>query len=301
MDGVTSTVLDVPFALAFGAGMVATVNPCGFAMLPAYLGFFVGSDTDEERPLADRLRRALVVSGAMTLGFVTVFGLVGFLVQAVSSSIDDHLAKVTVGIGIALMLLGIWLLAGKELRIAMPRVQRGGRERTVASMYVFGISYATASLSCTLGPFLVALTPTFRNGGTASGLAAFVAYALGMGLVIGAVTIALAGAQQVWVGRLRALGPVVNRISGALLVAAGAYVAWYGYWELQGDYGADPVVDRATSIQTWLTRQVDGLPRWPIAIAIGAVLVGLIVARRRSTEPSEETGKDRDAERVSER
>ncbi|MSV49377.1 MAG: cytochrome c biogenesis protein CcdA, partial [Actinobacteria bacterium] len=24
-------------ALAFSAGMVATVNPCGFAMLPAYL------------------------------------------------------------------------------------------------------------------------------------------------------------------------------------------------------------------------------------------------------------------------
>ena len=35
-------VIDAPLAYAFGVGMVATVNPCGFAMLPAYLSFFLG-------------------------------------------------------------------------------------------------------------------------------------------------------------------------------------------------------------------------------------------------------------------
>jgi len=29
--------LEGPFALALAAGMAATVNPCGFALLPAYL------------------------------------------------------------------------------------------------------------------------------------------------------------------------------------------------------------------------------------------------------------------------
>jgi cytochrome c biogenesis protein CcdA len=28
--------------LAFGAGLVAALNPCGFAMLPAYLALVVG-------------------------------------------------------------------------------------------------------------------------------------------------------------------------------------------------------------------------------------------------------------------
>ena len=27
---------------AFGAGMVALINPCGFGLLPAYLGVFLG-------------------------------------------------------------------------------------------------------------------------------------------------------------------------------------------------------------------------------------------------------------------
>ena len=35
--------LIIPLGYAFGAGMVSTVNPCGFAMLPAYLGLYLGS------------------------------------------------------------------------------------------------------------------------------------------------------------------------------------------------------------------------------------------------------------------
>ncbi len=283
-------VLDVPYALAIGAGMVATVNPCGFAMLPAYLGFFVGSDDGIARPLPDRLARALLVSGAMTVGFVTVFGIVGLLVQTVAQSIDDHLSKVTVGIGVVLVLLGIWLLTGHELRINGPRLQRGGRDRTFLSMYLFGVSYATASLSCTLGPFLVALTPTFRHSGTASGLLAFVAYALGMGLVVATVTVALAGAQHTWVARLRKLGPIVNRVSGALLVLAGAYVAWYGYWELQGNFGADPIVDEAATVQTWLTEYVSDLPRWPLAIGLVLVTLAVVLVRRFRRSSTDNTG-----------
>ncbi len=32
----------LPVAHAFGAGMIATINPCGFALLPAYLSLFLG-------------------------------------------------------------------------------------------------------------------------------------------------------------------------------------------------------------------------------------------------------------------
>ena len=138
---------DVPFAFAFGAGMVATVNPCGFAMLPAYLGFFVGTDTATST-LGGRLRRSLAVSVTMTAGFVVVFGTIGLLVQTVASSIDDHLSKVTVGIGIVLVLLGLWLLSGRQIRGLGVRLDQGGRDRTIISMFVYGVSYAVASLSC---------------------------------------------------------------------------------------------------------------------------------------------------------
>ena len=56
--------------------MAATVNPCGFALLPAYLSAFVG--LEDGQIVDDRGRsRALKVSAALTAGFITVFGLFG--------------------------------------------------------------------------------------------------------------------------------------------------------------------------------------------------------------------------------
>ena len=34
----------LPFGYAFAAGMVAAVNPCGFALLPGYLGLYLGTE-----------------------------------------------------------------------------------------------------------------------------------------------------------------------------------------------------------------------------------------------------------------
>ena len=36
--------MDAPLAWAFATGMAATVNPCGFALLPTYLTYYLGLD-----------------------------------------------------------------------------------------------------------------------------------------------------------------------------------------------------------------------------------------------------------------
>ncbi len=77
-------------ALAFIAGTVATVNPCGFALLPAYLSYFLGLDANQEEPNGDAdgaanpVLRALAVSVAVTAGFVVVFGVMGIIWSSVS-------------------------------------------------------------------------------------------------------------------------------------------------------------------------------------------------------------------------
>ncbi len=283
--------LDIPFALAFTAGMVATVNPCGFALLPAYIGFFVASDDDGRegaRSRLDDLSRSLWVSVVMTAGFVTVFGIVGVVVSLIFRGLEDQLSKITVVIGFVLAALGIYLLTGHDLATKLPKVQKGGRDRGVKSMYLFGVSYATASLSCTLGPFLVAMTPTFRHGGVISGSLAYLAYSLGMGSVIAAITVATGLARGVVVAKLRSLLPLINRISGGLLLVAGAYVAWYGYWEINGDFRADPVVDRAQSIRDWANARVSALPRWLMfaMLVTGAIAIMTVRYVQRRTRRS---------------
>jgi cytochrome c biogenesis protein CcdA len=75
-------VFDAPLALALAAGTLAAVNPCGFALLPAYLSFLVIGDGDPGRGSA--VGRALAATAAMTVGFVAVFGVFGLVVAPVA-------------------------------------------------------------------------------------------------------------------------------------------------------------------------------------------------------------------------
>ena len=46
------------FGFTYAAGMVSTVNPCGFAMLPAYLGLYLGAaDAAAGATSAERCQR----------------------------------------------------------------------------------------------------------------------------------------------------------------------------------------------------------------------------------------------------
>ncbi len=254
--------------------MAATVNPCGFALLPAYLSAFVGLDEGSNRTTA--VARGLKVSAVLTAGFVAVFGIFGLIISRVVSELQRYLPWATIVIGIGLVGLGIFLLTGRQIVINIPKLQKGGSDGTLLSMFLFGVSYAVASLSCTIGPFLAVTSTTFRNENYLSGVFVFVLYGLGMGLVVSVLTMAVALAKDGLVNRFRALLPKMNKIAGVLLVVAGLYVAYYGYYEVRlfffdGDLD-DPIVDFAESIQTWLVNRMPDTGNY-----VGYLIAGLVV------------------------
>uniref|UniRef100_UPI002B26D879 cytochrome c biogenesis protein CcdA n=1 Tax=Nocardioides sp. TaxID=35761 RepID=UPI002B26D879 len=87
-------------SLALGAGLLAAVNPCGFALLPAYLSLLVLGDQPEDRTGA--LLRALRLTAAMTLGFAGVFALFGLAIAPVAPQLQGDLPWVTLGLGVVL-------------------------------------------------------------------------------------------------------------------------------------------------------------------------------------------------------
>lgn len=267
-------VAELPLALALVAGAVAAVNPCGFALLPAYLTLLLAQPTDGAAPgAAGQLIRAVRFSLAMTVGFVAVFGAFGAVIAQLSLSIERYLPIVTLLMGAALLVLGGWLLRGGHL----PGIGFFGRigrapGAGLASQTLYGVAFAAASLSCTVGPFLAVTGTAARTGDTVGALVTFVVYALGMGAVVTVLAVAVALAKGSMVHRLRRATPMVERLSGALLIIAGAYVAWYAWFEirvLSGRTTSDPIIDAAGQVQSELSRFVAGL---------GPVVLMLVIA-----------------------
>jgi cytochrome c biogenesis protein CcdA len=267
--------------LAFGAGLVAALNPCGFAMLPGYLALVVRGEGAGQTAAVGR---ALAASAAMAAGFVAVFGGFGLLTVSAASRVQRYLPYVTALIGITLVALGVWLLLGRELTVLLGQ-PRCAPTRRLGSMFGYGLSYAVASLSCTIGPFLAATGAGVQAGSVLGAVAVYAAYVGGFTLVVGVLAVAAALASTAVVDRMRRIVPYVNRLSGALLVVVGLYVGYYGLYEIRLFWANgspdDPVIAAAGRVQGALAGWVHRHGAWPWAVALAALLLVTLLAWRR--------------------
>ncbi len=184
----------------------------------------VPTGRDELLGLGERLRRAITLGAAVTLGFIVVFGGTGLVLATGGRVILRTLPWAGLLVGIVLVVLGLAFLTGKGPLIHLPAVAQGSWPRGVRARFVFGIGYAAASLGCTLPIFLALLPSALATEGAASAGGAFVAYALGMGLILTAVALGAVLVRGAVARRLRRAGQYLERASALLLVAAGAYL-----------------------------------------------------------------------------
>lgn len=287
--------IDTPFAFAFAAGLVATINPCGFAMLPAYLSYFMGlgGGGDAERPSETMgMGKSLVVGAVVSCGFLLVFGVTGALITAGLRSVIDYVPWLALGVGIVITALGIAMLAfGFEPTIGLPKLERGGSSRSYRSVFLFGVSYAIASLSCGLPVFLAVVGTATATSNFASGALTFVTYGVGMSMLVVALTITLAFAKEGLLRWLRSAMRHMNRLSGAVMVLAGAYITVYWIVNLNdplGGRGATfQVVER---FQRTVADQLGGRPAfWALLLAalISVVVASTTMRSRRGESASE--------------
>jgi cytochrome c-type biogenesis protein len=270
--------------LAFLRGMVASINPCGFVLLPTYLLYFLGVQAAEQT--SDQrasVRRALVVGSAVSAGFVVVFLVVGVITETIDTWLLSNAKYATVVIGTVFVVLGIAMLAGYRPRFATPHIDAGGRTRSVGSMFVYGVAYAVASLGCAMPLFLVTVFGTGRREGFAAGVANAVFYGAGMGLVVIALTVSLAGANHLLLGALRSAMRYVDLVAAAFLVLSGVYLLYY--FAVEDASGGTSITDSVQRFQSRLSTTLAA--RWElIAIVLAAVVAAAVVfvARRPRSE-----------------
>ncbi len=264
--------VDVDLAFPLAAGLIAAFNPCGFAMLPAYLAFFLGNELKNPPDGYQGFLNGVKVSLTLSAGFVFVFALVGILTNTVISenSIEERAGYITFPIGIVLILLGLAMIRGYHPNLKIPGLRITNLNRQLPSIFLFGVSYAIVSIGCSAPIFFITVGSAFSRDGFTNGTAVFITYALGMSIVVTFLTISLAMTRTMIAKNMKRVLPYLNPLSGLLLTGAGLFLTSYGWWEIQvskGNYASNTFVDLSLRGSGRLSTWVDNVGSGRFAMA----------------------------------
>jgi cytochrome c-type biogenesis protein len=264
-------------AFAFGAGMLATVNPCGFAMLPAFLAFRVGAEDDASRSTPQRLAQGLRVGLVVSAGFAGVFTVAGLLVALGLRSLVSAVPWVAVVIGAVLVVLGLAMLAGRHVGLTINASGLSGAGAGLGRMAAFGAAYALTSLSCTLAVLLAVVAQALATASLASTLAVFAAYGAGAATVLMLLALSAAMASGALARSVRRLLPVASRLGGAVLTLSGLYLVAYWAPVLAGDRSGTFLTNGGGRLSGAVTNLVEGHQSLVLAAAVAAVATAVAV------------------------
>jgi cytochrome c biogenesis protein CcdA len=277
--------------LALTAGMLAPVNPCGFALLPAWITYTLGEG--DTLPLPIRLTRALRTGAALTVGFAGTLAAAGLAISAGARALLTATPWLGLVLGLALVVLGVVMLTGRGvgLHLSIPAGSRlASGPLSVGAVVLAGAGYAVASLSCSFGVLVAVIAQAQATASYAGLLAVFAAYAGGAAAVLLLVSIATAVTGSLLTRRLGALARYGTRITAVVLLVTGVYLAWYWLPAVDGHgaTGSTAVGRFSAPVTTWLQGHTSTVAALAV-VAVLAVAAGAWRYRRSPLHRSEPT------------
>jgi cytochrome c-type biogenesis protein len=228
---VNDTVLLGP-VVAFTAGLLSFLSPCVLPLVPSYLGFLTGMTLDE---MGDRRRWALLHAALFVSGFSLVFMALGAGATVLGATLAYHKVWIARVGGVMLIVFGLYTMGiirvglfDREARMHLDRKPLG----FMGSVLV-GMTFAAGWTPC-LGPVLGGILALGLQTGTVTeGVGLLGAYSAGLALPFLAAAMAVDRFRTV-TARFRRWMPWVQRISGALLLAAGVLMVTGEFTRLAG-------------------------------------------------------------------
>lgn len=267
-----------PLTLALAAGGLSTVNPCGFAMLPAYLGFYVGADENELPTATSRTAQGLKTGLMVTAGFLLVFAIVGLPITYGATRIVRAIPWVGMALGLTLLVVGVATFFGRKISMTINNPIRPEQNRKPKTMFLFGIGYGIASLGCTLPVFLAVIGASLATQGPGGALLVLVAYGVGMAIMLILFSTGAALVREGLTRSVRKIMPYMGRITGAMLTVAGLYLSYYWGRVKFGSaatLGDDPVVGFVGTFTATIERYAGTYGR-VVMVVLGIVLLAIL-------------------------
>lgn len=201
---------------AFTAGVLSPLSPCSLPLLPSYVAYYLSSVE------GGRIRGAMIIATTTLLGFLSVF-MLATLVPSLALGFSSLWLKMFQPLfGVVLIFLGILLLRdglylSLHFHLAPPEA------RGVLSFFLFGITYALSSLSCSLPVFLL-LVFASSGLGRHEVLLLYTSYALGCGVLFFPLCLAVSYSKDFIVEGMKKLSEYMSKIAASIFIATGLYM-----------------------------------------------------------------------------
>ncbi|HET8568931.1 MAG TPA: cytochrome c biogenesis protein CcdA [Candidatus Limnocylindria bacterium] len=200
---------------AFGIGVGATLTPCALPLYPGFLAYLAAGAAERGAPV--RWLGAVVLAGVLTAMLA-----LGALIAALSLAVGQVLVFVTPLADAAVVALGVALLLGANPFARVPQLGAAGGAG-VRGAYAYGLLYGPMALPCS-GPLLVSIFALSLGVADLAGrLLFFLAFGLGFGLPLLAISLLAEGRQRALLRAFTRHYAVASRLAGIALVAVGLY------------------------------------------------------------------------------
>jgi cytochrome c-type biogenesis protein len=214
---------NVTFVVAFGGGIVSILSPCVLPMVPGYLSVVSGfSITELGEGGWGRVGRITLTTALFTLGFGSVFTILGLAASEIGQAAFDNQSTLTRVSGGVIMVMALYL-AGSQVLMA-PRLYPEKRFTITrrfgwATAPIVGAAFGFGWSPC-LGPVLAAVFGAAATQTTARAVGLLASYSLGMGASFLAVGLAF-GASSRALHFVRRHMRTITLVSAAVLFAFG--------------------------------------------------------------------------------
>lgn len=213
--------------LALISGFLTFLTPCGFAMLPAYISYYLGrSDQFQSLSLGRRIFKGATPGFWAGLGIVSIFALIGTAIVVLGNTVKLFIPWLTMLGALFIIFLAFLMISGRNSSIKLPfKLTR--TSKSDQNFYIFGVIYGLAVMSCSLPIFLAVTLGALSARGIQGGLFIFGLYAGAAAVSMVIFSLLLSIMREAILRWLGKVFPYFQKAAAFVIIGAGVYLIYY--------------------------------------------------------------------------
>ena len=208
------------YFLTFLEGIASFISPCLLPMLPIYISYFSGSDSEKNKALKNSI--------AFVLGFSLIFIILAILSNLMGIFLTQYLRYIKYAFGVLIIFLGLNYMEIFKFKLfsKFKKFKIDVKDMGIIKAFIFGVMFSISMTPC-VGTFLSsALLLIANQDSLLKGTILIVLYCLGLGIPFIISSLLIDKLKNVF-NVIKKNYKKVKIISGIILIIMGIYMIFF--------------------------------------------------------------------------